>query len=283
MVSGNSLLELCLVTADVDLAAKAENAGVERVLVDLETIGKAERQAGQNLFHSTHTLDDVCRLRNVLCNAKLMVRTNPLYEGSSTEVHDVLDAGADIVMLPMARSADDALRFVDLIQARATVSILIENSVALEALPTIVRVPDVSEIHLGLNDLRLSMGFSLLFEPLLAGYVDQAAQVVHDAGLRFGFGGVASPRTVNLPVRAERIIGEQVRLGSRLAWLGRSFRESVARDVTGRSMRQDVEAIRACAREWSRRGPEELEANREAIAREVEAWRQSRSPTMVAT
>ena len=283
MVGRSVPLELCLVTANADLAARAENAGIERVLVDLETIGKAERQAGQSLFHSTHTLDDVCRLRSVLRDAKLMVRTNPLHEGSSEEVRAVLNAGADIVMLAMARSADNAVRFVDLIEGRAAVSILVENSEALDDLPAIVRVAGVSEIHVGLNDLRLSLGFSLLFEPLLEGYVDQAAEVVHDAGLRFGFGGVASPRTVNLPVRAERIIGEHVRLGAGLAWLGRSFRERVEGDTTGHTMREDVEAIRACARDWSGRAPEEFDANREALAREVEAWRQSRSPTMAAT
>ena len=273
MVGGYARLELCLVTADVDLAVRAEDAGVERVLVDLETIGKAERQAGQNLFHSTNILDDVCRLRRVLRNTKLMVRTNPLHENSSAEVREVLDAGADIVMLAMARSADDARCFVDLTEGRATVSILIENSAALEALPPIVRVAGVSEIDLGLNDLRLSLGFSVLFEPLLAGYVDQAAQVVHDARLRFGFGGVTSPRTADLPVHADRIIGEQVRLGSQLAWLGRSFRQSVESDTTGLKMRQDVEAIRACAHDWSLRTSEEFRANREALAREVENWR----------
>jgi hypothetical protein len=283
MVGSSTSLELCLVTANADLAARAERAGIERVLVDLETIGKAERQAGQNLFHSTHTLADVRRLRNVVRHTRLMVRTNPLHEGSSEEVRDVLNAGAEIAMLPMARTADDAVRFVDLIEGRAAVSILVENSDALEALPVIVRVPGVSEIHLGLNDLRLSLGFSLLFEPLLEGYVDQAAEVVHEAGLRFGFGGVASPRATGLPVGAARILGEHVRLRSNLAWLGRSFRHRVVGDAAGRTMRQDVDAIRACVRDWSGRSPEEFEANRQALAREVEAWRQERLPAMAST
>jgi HpcH/HpaI aldolase/citrate lyase family len=280
VVSGNVPLELCLVTASVDLAKRAEATGIERVLVDLETIGKAERQAGQNLFHSTHTLDDAYRLRSVLRDTKLMVRTNPIHDGSPGEIRDVLSAGADVLMLAMTRSADDAVRFVELVDGRASVSILIENSAALECLPTIVRVSGVSEIHVGLNDLRLSLGFTLLFEPLLEGHVDQAAGVVHDAGLRFGFGGVASPLAENLPIRAERIIGEHVGLGSSLAWLGRSFRHRVDGAESGDKMRQDVDAIRACARDWSSRSPAEFDANREAIARDVEEWRQARSSTM---
>jgi hypothetical protein len=276
-------LELCFITADVELAVQAERAGVERVLVDLETIGKAERQQGQNLFHSTHTLNDVGRLRSVLRDTKLMVRTNPLHAESSNEVRDVLDAGADIVMLAMARSADDARSFVDLTRGRAAVSILVENVEALDDLPEIVCVAGVSEIHVGLNDLRLSLGLSLLFEPLSAGYIDRAARIVHDAGLRFGFGGVTSPRCSSLPIGAERIIGEHVRLGSRLAWLGRSFRRLVEGDSTGRMIEEEVGAIRTCAHGWAQRPPEELEANRTAVARDVAMWRSPGSPSVLTT
>jgi hypothetical protein len=279
VVAAHGSLELCLVTADIELAERAERVGVERVLVDLETVGKAERQAGQNLFQSTHTLDDVLALRRVLSRTRLMVRTNPIHDGSADELRDVLRAGADVVMLAMARSTEDAARFVELVDDRAVVSILIENAEALEALPGIVRVPGVSEIHVGLNDLRLSLGHALLFEPLLEGYVDRAAHIVRDAGLRFGFGGVASPRTSGLPVPPERIIGEHVRLHSRLGWLGRSFRQRVEGDPSDRVMGRDVDAIRECARDWSSRSAEELATNREELARDVEAWRLSLSAT----
>lgn len=268
-MSGHRPLELCLVTADPALSAEADAVGVERVLVDLETLGKAERQAGQGLFLSTHTVEDVRGLRPVLRDTKLMVRTNPIHEGSAAEVESVLQAGADVLMLAMARSALDAFRFVGLVNGRAAVSILVENADALEALPDIVAVPGVAEIHIGLNDLRLSLGHASLFEPLALGILDRAAAVVHGAGLRFGFGGVTSPRASELPVSAERVIGEQVRLRSQLAWLGRSFRQLVEGTQSGSAMEQEVQAIRMCAAAWARRSPGELEANRNALATEV--------------
>jgi hypothetical protein len=263
--------DLCLVTADVALAVAAEQAGVERVLVDLETLGKSERQAGLSLFLSTHTLDDVKRLRDRLCDARLMVRTNPVHAGIGSELDEILAAGADIVMLAMARSVSDVARFADLVAGRAAISILVEHVDALDSLGEIVRVEGVDEIHVGLNDLRLSLGLTVPFEPLATGLVDEAGRLAHEAGVRFGFGGVTSPTITGLPVSPARIIGEHVRLQSRMAWLGRSFRER----VSGRpaAIVAEVAAIRQCARSWHEAAPDELAANQAEVVREVETWR----------
>ena len=48
---------LSLITDDVDLAAEAERAGIDRIMIDLEREGKAQRQAGRNLFQSSHRLE----------------------------------------------------------------------------------------------------------------------------------------------------------------------------------------------------------------------------------
>lgn len=276
-MSSAAALELCLVTADTRLAAAAESTGVERVLVDLETLGKAERQAGEGLYLSTHTLDDVHRIRRVLRTTELMVRTNPVHAESGEEVRAVLEAEPDVVMLAMARSAEDVRVFVELVDGRAEVSVLVENVAALEALPQIVGVPGVAEIHVGLNDLRLSLGFATLFDPLCSGHVDRAALVVHEARLRFGFGGVTSPRA-QMPVHAERIIGEQVRLGSRLAWLGRSFRELLEHGPLVSTMEENVCAIRACLEMWALASDDELDANRARLVEDVMRWHGSRAP-----
>jgi citrate lyase beta subunit len=43
----------------------------------------------------------VPRVKAVLRHAPLMVRVNPLHDGTAAEVNAVLAAGADLLMLPM--------------------------------------------------------------------------------------------------------------------------------------------------------------------------------------
>ena len=63
------------------LAAEAERAGIDRIMIDLEREGKAERQAGRNLFQSSHRLESVARVKAALERAALVVRINPLVRG----------------------------------------------------------------------------------------------------------------------------------------------------------------------------------------------------------
>jgi HpcH/HpaI aldolase/citrate lyase family protein len=258
-------LELCLITNDPDLAGRADAAGIERVLIDLERLGKAARQAGHGLFLSTHELEDVHAVRRAVAHARVMVRTNPLHSGSEREIDDAVNAGADVLMLPMATGEDEVAAFVELVGGAAEVSVLVETRGAVEALPAIVRVGGVSEIHVGLNDLRLSLGLTSLFDALADGTVDRIAAIAAGAGVRFGFGGVTSPRRSGLPVAPELVIGEHVRLGSRLAWLERSFRDGFGDD----RLQDDVDAIRNCANSWTRAGAHALAENRRAFVREV--------------
>jgi hypothetical protein len=251
-------LILCLISNDPELVREAETAGIERLLIDLESMGKAERQKGEGLYLSPHRAGDIAAVRRVLTVAKLMVRTNPLHDGSVTEIGRAIDDGADILMLPMAETVPQAATFVELVRGRAQISMLVETAVGLRTIPALTLVPGVHEIHIGLNDLRLSMSLRSLFEPLCQRLLDEPARIVRRAGLRFGFGGVTAPCTPGLPVPAEQIIGEHIRLGSSVAWLGRSFRgrfetwprESLA--ARAAALGEAVTAIRVCAASWAR-------------------------------
>ena len=66
------------ITNDTQIAKIADETGVDRVFVDLETIGKAERQGGMDTVQSKHTLDDIPKIKSVLKKAKLLVRCNPI-------------------------------------------------------------------------------------------------------------------------------------------------------------------------------------------------------------
>ena len=59
-------LKLMYITNRPDVALIAEKYGVDRICIDLETLGKEERQKGMNTVKSNHTVDDVRRIKQLL-------------------------------------------------------------------------------------------------------------------------------------------------------------------------------------------------------------------------
>jgi hypothetical protein len=273
-------VKLCLVTADLELAREGDDAGIERVLVDLERTGKAERQSGRGLFLSTHQLDDVARVRSAVPRMTLVVRINPVHSETAVEVERVLDAGADQVILPMSAVAGEVALITALLAGRAKLSLLVETVEGVSRIDVLAGIDGVDEIHVGLNDLSLSLGMSPLFEPLCGGYLELVARAARRAERRFGFGGVTTPRLRTLPVSPELVIAEHVRLGSTVAWLGRSFRGPYESRRTGvPSMRSAVQAIRACEQLWLGSSTDELGAAHLELMRQVAIWRSAHMPT----
>ncbi|MGA0879519.1 MAG: aldolase/citrate lyase family protein, partial [Ilumatobacteraceae bacterium] len=206
------MMELVLVSNDIDLTTRAIDAGVERCLVDLELLGKSERQTGRGTFITHHSMSDVERMRGVLPMGALEVRIDRLNSHSAEQIDRVIDAGADIVMLPMVESAQEALDVIELIGGRARLCLLVETVIGLFALPELIVIPGVDEVHIGLNDLMISSGGDHLFRPLASGMLDDPARLVRSAELGLGIGGITAPGTSGLPVDPDRLIGEMVRL-----------------------------------------------------------------------
>ena len=85
-----------------------------------------------------------------------------------------------------------------------------------------VALDEIAEIHIGLNDLSISLKKPFLFELLTDGTVDALAGKIKRAGKRFGVGGVgAVGNRIALP--AENIFAEHYRLGSEMVILSRAF------------------------------------------------------------
>ena len=124
------MIRLMYITNDVQVARMAEEAGVDRIFVDLETLGKAERQGGMDTVQSKHTVADVERMRSAVTGAKLLVRVNPIHDGSSEEINSVIAAGADIVMLPMYKTPREAEKFISFVGGRAKTMLLLETKEA---------------------------------------------------------------------------------------------------------------------------------------------------------
>lgn len=215
------MMRMMYISNNEEVAKLAEKAGVDRIWVDLEILHKEERQYEMNTVISRHKVEDVYNIRKVIHKSDLLVRVNPINEGSKEEIEQVIDYGADIIMLPMFKGPREVETFLDLIQKRTRNILLLETKEAVEQLDEILKIPGIDEVHIGLNDLHLSYNESFLFEPLANGLVDQIATKLQKKKIPFGFGGIAQIRKGLLP--AELILGEHYRLGSQAVILSRSF------------------------------------------------------------
>jgi citrate lyase beta subunit len=238
-------LQFYFITADPEIARYAVESGVDRILVDLETLGKNERQGHLDTVISSHRIRDVAAVRNTLPRGTLMVRTNPLNPGTADELHQVLSAGADAVMLPYFHSASEARDFAELVAGRVAVVLLVETAGATRELAECCDIPGIDRIHIGLNDLSLELGHRFMFELLIDGTVDRMARVLADAGMPFGIGGVA--RVGEGLLSAEAILAEHRRLGSSAAILSRTFHrqiDSLTRLREEMDLRREIERLR---------------------------------------
>lgn len=208
------------ITNDEKVSVIAERAGVDRIFVDLEHIGKAERQRGMNTVQSKHSPEDIKKIKKVLSNAELLVRLNPP-SSSKKEIDLAIENGADILMLPYFKSAEDAKKFIDTVDGRARVILLIETAEAVKNIDEILSLDGIDELFIGLNDLSLSTGKKFMFEPLADGTVDMLCNKFKAYKIPYGFGGIASLGKGLLP--SDKIISEHYRLGSSSVILSRSF------------------------------------------------------------
>lgn len=224
-------LEYFYITNSPDVAVACERAGVDRIFIDMEYIGKDKRQSGLDTVKNHHTVEDVKNIRTVISTAKLLVRVNPIHENSREEINSVIDAGADVIMLPMWKSVEEVKRFYDIVKRRVKTILLLETDEARLCLDDIIVLDDVDEIYIGLNDLHLSQHKKFMFELYTDGTVDEIVSKLKKANIKFGIGGVGKVNCNNL-LPAENILCEHYRLGSSMSILARAFCDWTKYDVT---------------------------------------------------
>lgn len=220
-------LTLMYITNNPVTAQIAQEAGVDRIWIDMEYIGKDKRQGGMDTVKNHHTINDIRKLRPVVTNAELMVRVNPIhtatedYCSSENEINQVIEAGADVVMLPMFKTAKDVESFVRYVDGRAKVQLLVETAEAVDNIDSILEVSGINEVHIGLNDLHLAYHMDFMFELLCGDVVNKLCKKIKNKNIKYGFGGIARVGYGMLP--AEYIIAEHYHLGSSAAILSRGF------------------------------------------------------------
>lgn len=220
-------LSLMYITNRPEVANIAEESGVDRIFIDMEYIGKDLRQGGMDTVQNRHSFSDIENIRSAVSMSKVQVRINPIHDttgeycNTEDEVQKAIDSGADILMLPMYKSISDVERFLTAVDGKATTLLLAETLEATQIMDEVVKISEVDEIHIGLNDLHLAMGQKFMFELLADGTVDKLCDIIRPSGKRYGFGGIARLGYGTLP--AEKIIMDHYRLGSSMAILSRSF------------------------------------------------------------
>lgn len=214
-------LKLMYITNSPAIAKICDKAGVDRVFIDLEIVGKAQRQGFMDTVISSHEIEDIDRVKSVLATSEVLVRVNPIYQGSAEEIERVAQSNADIVMLPYFSSVEEVKTFFSLLNGRKKACLLFETPASVATADEILALGRIDEAFIGLNDLHLGYGRKFMFELLSDGTVEKLCAKFKKLGIPYGFGGVARPEHGLL--KGKYIIGEHCRLGSTAVILSRSF------------------------------------------------------------
>jgi hypothetical protein len=219
------MFEVLLISNSPEEIRIWDEAGVNYTFVDLEYLGKEKRQGHLDTVFSKHTTQDITSVRPYVRQGKLLVRINPLNQHSKAEIDEVIERGADVIMLPMFYSEKEVSAVVDMIAGRCELYPLIETPEALKRIEQLSSLSEVSGYHIGLNDLHLASGTRFMFEIVLQPNFEYAVEVLRDRNIPFGFGGVA--RLGGGVLSAELILSEHKRLGSSKVILSRQFKLEV--------------------------------------------------------
>ena len=269
-------IKLMYITNRPEIAQIVDEAGVERIFIDMEYIGKDQRQGGMDTVQSHHTVSDIKAVREVVKNAEILVRCNPIhdatedYGSSQEEIDGIVEAGANLIMLPYFKTAEEVQTLIRLVGGRVKVMPLVETPEAVACIDEVLALEGIDEIYVGLNDLSLGYGKKFMFELLADGTVERLCEKFKAKGIPYGFGGIAALGKGALP--AEKVIAEHYRLGSTRAILSRSFCNSNAlpADEVRRIFDTDLKKFRdfehAC-----QAGEVDFEENRKAVETAVQA------------
>ncbi|SHF48015.1 HpcH/HpaI aldolase/citrate lyase family protein [Modicisalibacter ilicicola DSM 19980] len=259
------------ITANPEIASYAEVCGVHRIFVDMETLGKHERQKHLSAHKAAHTFEDVAAVADALNKAELLVRVNPMHSGSAGEVDEAIANGAGRLMLPMFRRPEEVGQFLEMVDGRVPVTLLAETAPAVSRLQTYLDyLGSQDEVYFGLNDLSLDMKLDYLFEPLAARIFEWGAGTLLARGTRFGFGGIARLGHGELP--AEWVLSEHVRLGSSWVILSRAFHENAknVEELTDKlNLAEELEKLHQAEETLRKSDDRLLESNRQRLEKKV--------------
>lgn len=211
------------ITNNADLAEYISSCGVQNIMIDIETIGKNERQKNLDTVKSKHKLKDIIEVKKRIqkYNGKIITRINPYYKNSKFEVETSINYGTDYIMLPMFKTAQEVKQIINLVNDRVKLILLFETPNSIINIDSILELNKIDEAFVGLNDLSIAFKLDFMFELLPSSLIEFIVSKFKNKGIPFGIGGIS--RIGEGTLDSQLILSEHVRLGSTKVIISRSF------------------------------------------------------------
>jgi hypothetical protein len=247
--------ELFLFTTDLQTIQDAVKAGVDGIIVDWESAGKINRQAGYDTQINQSTIEDLEKVRKAT-SAHVICRVNGYNDHTSVEIEQAIQAGANEILLPMVRTAGEVERTLEIINGRCKFGILVETIAAVGIASKLNQYP-LSRVYAGLNDLAIDRKLENIFISVEDGTIEQIRK-----GFKapFGFGGLTLPEKGN-PIPCRYLMGEMARLNCNFTFLRRSF----LRDIKSRDMMVEIPRIRKTLMDMTQRTHAQVEEDQRKL------------------
>ena len=220
------MINLFYITNNIIEAQIVDNLDIDWIFIDLEKIGKKERQIGRDTVLSNHSITDVENIKSKIFNTKIIVRCNPIGEWSKREFNELnaRSSEIDMVILPYFKTKDEVKIFIDLLDTtKIDPALLIETSDAIINLEEILKIFPFKYFHIGLNDLHIERKTISMFEPYVDGTLMKISSIFKKNNQTFGIGGIGKIGASMFP-SPECVLNEQIRLKSNGVILSRSFK-----------------------------------------------------------
>ncbi len=220
------MINLFYITNNIVEAEIVDSLDIDWIFIDLETIGKEERQVGRNTVLSNHSLSDINKIKDKVKKTNILVRCNPIGKWSKNEFYEINSRykEIDMVMLPYFKTTEEVQIFIEMLDTtNIEPSLLIETLDAIENLEEIIKIFPFKYLHIGLNDIHIERGTISMFEPYIDGLMDRITSILRKNGLNFGIGGIGKIGA-NLSPTPECVLNEHLRLNSNGVILSRSFK-----------------------------------------------------------
>tara|TARA_Y100001978_G_C23658443_1_gene417318 strand:- start:276 stop:1100 length:825 start_codon:yes stop_codon:yes gene_type:complete len=243
-----SSLEYIFISNDPFQIECADECSIEYIMIDLETIGKKERQKNFDTLISNHTINDIYSVRNIIKKSNLLVRCNPIHSDSKTEIDNIISAGADSIMLPMFTNTKQVESFLNIVNDRVPTILLFETPQACLRIDSIIALGGFESVHIGLNDLKIALELDFMFETLSSGFVEFITCKLKKEFIPFGFGGIARLGTGTLS--SDLVLLEHKRLGSSRVILSRDFKQIFELNEQEKSKESFRNEVDKCREYW---------------------------------
>ena len=250
-------MNLALFPTGLAMVDRYANTGVHTFVVDWECRGKRCRQASADTeINDSSRIDLGATAR--LAKQRVLCRLNAWDRDSSPrEIEVAIDAGSDVLMLPMARTVGEVEQYLKCVDSRVATGILVETTGAVAAARSLAGLP-VAPVYVGFNDLMIDRGSRALFAPLVDGTIDELAATFADR--EFGFGGL-TVLELGAPIPCQLLLREMIRTGATMTFLRRSFRA----DIRERDPEREIERLLEACEEAGRRTTAEVARDRQAL------------------